>query len=87
MAKELEGTPARRVSTLAGLDEQPANPLTSRTVWAGIVGLVAIGASAAGYTILPEDVAGLVDNAGKIAAGVATVLAIVYRILATKALS
>ena len=56
----------------------------SKTVWGGIIALIAGAAGVFGYTLLPEDQAALVDGGAALAASIGGVIAIWGRVRASK---
>ncbi|MGR3484049.1 MAG: hypothetical protein ACU0BF_01780 [Paracoccaceae bacterium] len=65
-------------------DTSSKSPLASRTVWGGIVAIVAGGVGLLGYTMTPGDAAQLTDGLTSIGATIGGFVAIYGRVKATK---
>lgn len=66
--------------------EDVKNWWQSKAIWGGIISLVSLVAGFFGFTLGPEDQAALVGVAVTVVGGIGTVLAIVGRVTAKKAI-
>lgn len=66
--------------------EDVKNWWQSKAIWGGIISLVSLVAGVFGFTLGPEDQAALVGVAVTVVGGIGTVLAIVGRVTAKKAI-
>ena len=56
----------------------------SKTVWGGLIALVAGALGVFGYTLLPDDQAALIDGGSAVAASLGGIIAIWGRVCASK---
>lgn len=66
--------------------EDVKNWWQSKAIWGGVISLVSLVAGFFGFTLGPEDQAALVGVAVTVVGGIGTVLAIVGRVTAKKAI-
>ena len=64
--------------------ESNKNWWASRTVWGGLIALIAGALGVFGYTLLPEDQAALIDGRSALAASLGGIIAIWGRVRASR---